>query len=184
MVQLTACDSSVKLLTDLEATTLKHLPSCKVFLASLLLSLHSYFVFTHMSSSATDISSSTVAWMAVPSGLINICVEQAGLLCFKCFLVLVLFTVLLISGTACDSFDWWCYRCCTTAVMAAGVSNVRTETLFKASAVTQENNIHSSSIPFKYTHMDHCDQMTAFTMLISAVFQFTLEEIFFRIHVE
>lgn len=68
--------------------------------------------------------------------------------------------------------------------MAAGVYNVRTETLCKASAVTQENNIHSSSIPFKYTHVDHYAQMAAFTMFISAAFQYALEEIFFRIHIE
>lgn len=69
---------------------------------------------------------------------------------------------------------WWQLEC----------TNVRTETLCKASAVTQDNNIHSSSIPFKYTHVDHYAQMAAFTMFISAAFQYTLEEIFFRIHIE
>lgn len=67
-------------------------------------------------------------------------------------------------------------------LMAAGVYNVRTETLFNASAVTQENNIHSSPIAFKYTHVDHYGQMAAFTTFISAALQYTLEEIFFRIH--
>lgn len=38
--------------------------------------------------------------------------------------------------------------------MAAGAYNVRTEILFKASAVTQENNIHLLPIPFKYTCVD------------------------------
>lgn len=38
--------------------------------------------------------------------------------------------------------------------MAAGVHNVRTEILFKASVVTQENNIHLPPIPFKYMCVD------------------------------
>lgn len=38
--------------------------------------------------------------------------------------------------------------------MAAGAHNVRTEIPFKASAVTQKNNIHLPLIPFKYMHGD------------------------------
>lgn len=38
--------------------------------------------------------------------------------------------------------------------MAAGAHNVRTEILFKASSVTQENYIHLPPIPFKYTCVD------------------------------
>lgn len=37
--------------------------------------------------------------------------------------------------------------------MAAGAHNVRTEILFKASAVTRENNNHLPLIPFKYMHV-------------------------------
>lgn len=38
--------------------------------------------------------------------------------------------------------------------MAAGAHSVRTEILFKAPAVIQENNIHLPPIPFKYTCVD------------------------------
>lgn len=114
------------------------------------------------------------------SNLLNICMKYVELLRAECFLVLIFFIMLLISGNACNC-GWWLYRCCTTAVMAAGAYNVRTETLPKASAETHENKsflshpIHSNAGVHSWTAMARWQPLQhSFLQLFNILWRFSL----------